>query len=36
MQRRGVKCLPVTDDEGKLVGVISRADLGRAIAGEGA
>lgn len=32
MHRRGVKRLPVTDDDGQLVGIISRADLVRAIA----
>ncbi len=32
MHRRGVKRLPVTDDEGLLVGIVSRADLVRAIA----
>ena len=32
MHRQGVKRLPVVDDEGRLVGIISRADLVRAIA----
>lgn len=32
MHRRGVNRLPVTDDDGHLVGIVSRADLVRAIA----
>ncbi|HEU5001790.1 MAG TPA: CBS domain-containing protein [Actinomycetota bacterium] len=36
MHQRGVKRLPVTDDDGRLVGIISRADLVRAIAQDGA
>lgn len=32
MHRRGVKRLPVTDNEGRLIGIVSRADLVRAIA----
>jgi CBS domain-containing protein len=36
MHRRGIKRLPVTDDEGRLVGIITVADLIRAVAVEGA
>jgi len=32
MHRRGVKRLPVIDDDNRLVGIVSRADLVRAIA----
>jgi len=32
MHRRGVKRLPVTDNDGRLIGIVSRADLVRAIA----
>ena len=35
MHRRGVKRLPVTDQDGKLLGIISRGDLVRAIANDG-
>ena len=32
MHRRGVKRLPVTDNDGRLIGIVSRAVLVRAIA----
>lgn len=34
MERRGVKRLPVVDDEGYLLGIVSRADLVKAMARE--
>ena len=35
MERRGVKRLPVIDESGDLVGIVSRADIVRAMARSG-
>jgi acetoin utilization protein AcuB len=35
MQKQGVRHLPVVDDEGKLVGLLTRSSLGKALPGMG-
>jgi acetoin utilization protein AcuB len=35
MQRQGVRHLPVVDDDGKLVGLVTRSSLGKALPGMG-